>query len=109
MGIFKWYKRDPQAALVGMTLLTLEERGAYNTLLDLLYMHDGSLPDDATLICKWLRTNDRRWKRLRIALIKHKKIYVLAGFIRNDRTDREIRYANLKAAEKARQRIRPVK
>ena len=35
MGELKWYKRDPRAALVGMSCLTLEERGAHNTILDL--------------------------------------------------------------------------
>ena len=37
MGTLKWYKRDPDAALSGMFELTLEERGAYNTILDLIY------------------------------------------------------------------------
>jgi len=36
----RWYKRDPNAALEGMAVLTLEERGAYNTVLDLIYTHD---------------------------------------------------------------------
>ena len=31
MGNIRWYKRDPDAALNGMAVLTLEERGAYNT------------------------------------------------------------------------------
>ena len=42
----RWYKRDPNAALEGMAVLTLEERGAYNTVLDLIYTHDGSVDDD---------------------------------------------------------------
>ena len=42
MGVVKWYKRDPNAALTGMASLTLEERGAYNTILDLIYAHDGA-------------------------------------------------------------------
>ena len=32
MGVLRWYKRDPRAALSGMMELTLEERGAYNTI-----------------------------------------------------------------------------
>jgi hypothetical protein len=31
MGVVKWYKRDPNAALTGMASLTLEERGAYRS------------------------------------------------------------------------------
>jgi uncharacterized protein YdaU (DUF1376 family) len=104
-----WYKRDPRAALTGMQGMTLEERGAYNTILDLLYVHDGSLPDEPAAVCKWLGTNSRGWKRIRARLLKLKKLYVLAGHIRNDRTDREIRYAHEKAAERARKRLRVVK
>ena len=46
MGTLKWYARDPRAALTGMMELTLEERGAYNTILDLIYCHDGEVVDD---------------------------------------------------------------
>src|ERR1700722_5833428 len=31
MGVVKWYKRDPNAALTGMASLTLKERGAYRS------------------------------------------------------------------------------
>jgi hypothetical protein len=37
----KWYKRDPNAALTGMASLKLEERGAYNTILHLIYATTG--------------------------------------------------------------------
>lgn len=33
-----FYRRDPGAALAGMAGMTLEERGVYNTLIDLLYL-----------------------------------------------------------------------
>ena len=33
-----WYKRDIRAAIAGMTHLTLEERGAYNTIIDHQYL-----------------------------------------------------------------------
>ena len=41
----KWYKRDPDAFFAATRTLTLEERGAYNDLLDLLYARDGEIPD----------------------------------------------------------------
>jgi len=65
MGILKWYKRDPRAALAGMMGLSLEERGAYNTILDLIYCHDGALVDDPRLISGWLGVDPRVWRRLR--------------------------------------------
>lgn len=89
MGILKWYKRDPRAALHGMMELSLEERGAYNTILDLIYTHDGALDDNSKFIASWLRVNVRVWKRLRARLLDAGKIYIHANQIRNQRADFE--------------------
>jgi uncharacterized protein YdaU (DUF1376 family) len=90
MGFLKWYKRDPHRAVVGMTGLTLEEVGAYNLLLDWMYIRDGKLNDDNKTICGYLHTKPQRWRRLRSSLIAKKKIYVLGGFLHNERADREL-------------------
>jgi hypothetical protein len=37
--------RDPNAAVIGMASLELDERGAYNTILDLIYAHDRAIND----------------------------------------------------------------
>ena len=73
MGKTRWYKRDPEAALNGMANLTLEERGAYNGVLDLIYSKDGDLPDDDDLISRVLRINPRTWKKHKAALISKGK------------------------------------
>ena len=101
MGIFKWYKRDPHAAIVGMAELTFEEVGVYTLLLDHLWIKDGKLPDDLQMVARKLHTNARRWRRLRASLIRHGKIYVLDGHLRNERLDREFRLANGKAQRKS--------
>ena len=93
MGTLKWYKRDPRAALAGMRKLTLEERGAYNTILDLIYIHDGALEDDPRFICHELNTNIRGWSRIKARLLDMGKIYIHAGHIRNQRADDEVRFA----------------
>lgn len=90
MGDVKWYKRDPDAALQGMFELTLEERGAYNTVLDLIYTRANDLPDDDRWIAGWLRVDVRVWKRIRNRLIDAEKIYIEAGTIRNKRADVEV-------------------
>jgi hypothetical protein len=90
MGRLRWYKRDPRAALAGMRGLTLEERGAYNTILDLIYVHDGALEDDPRAICHELHCNGQRWKRLKARLLDLGKIYVHAGCLRNERADDEV-------------------
>ena len=90
MGTLKWYKRDPRAALIGMMGLTLEESGAYNKILDLIYVNDGALSDDPDFICRTLNCNLRTWRRLKARLLELGKIYVHAGCIRNERADDEI-------------------
>lgn len=90
MGEIKWYKRDPRAALAGMMVLNLEERGAYNTILDLIYMHDGALDDDARMISAWLRVDLRIWARLRLRLLECGKLYLHGGKLRNKRADDEV-------------------
>lgn len=90
MGQIKWYKRDPGAALNGMMELTLEERGAYNTVLDLIYSRDGNLVDDDRFIAGWLRVDVRVWKRIKCNLIARGKLFVADGLIRNARADVEV-------------------
>ena len=48
-----FYRREPMKALSGMTGLSLEERGVYNTVLDLLYSTWRPLEDDRAYIANW--------------------------------------------------------
>ena len=90
VGKVRWYKRDPTAALEGMACLTLEERGAYNTVLDLIYSHDGKVDDDERFLAGWLRVDVRVWKRIRSRLIGLEKLYTVGGYLRNARADRVV-------------------
>lgn len=90
MGLIKWHKRDHSAALNGMMELTLEERGAYTTVLDLIYSKDGKLIDDDRFIAGWLRVDVRVWKRIKRSLISRNKLFVEDGIIRNTRADAEV-------------------
>jgi uncharacterized protein YdaU (DUF1376 family) len=93
LGKIRWYKRDPDAALSGMMGLTLEERGAYNTVLDLLYSRAGNLPDDDRFICGWLRCDPRIWRRIKQRLVDLKKLVIESGQITNYRATSEITMA----------------
>jgi uncharacterized protein YdaU (DUF1376 family) len=75
----KFYKRDPDRALAGMAELSFEERGAYNSLLDLLYSRDGDVPDDDERVARMLSCNKREWVRLKRALIGLGKVWVDEG------------------------------
>lgn len=90
MGDIRWYKRDPDAALAGMAMLTLEECGAYNLVLDLIYSREGNLPDDERTIARWIRCDVRVWRRIRSRLIELGKLYTHGGKLRNARSDKEM-------------------
>lgn len=101
LGTLRWYKRDPRAALAGMMELTLEERGAYNCILDLIYIHDGAIDDDDRLIAAWLKVEIRVWRRIKKVLLQREKIYPHAGQLRNERADREVLTALHRVASSA--------
>lgn len=90
MAEIKWYKRDPDAALSGMMQLSLEERGAYNTVLDLIYSRADKLLDDDRMIAGFLSCDPRIWKRIKTKLIDLGKLHIEDGFLRNLRATSEI-------------------
>jgi uncharacterized protein YdaU (DUF1376 family) len=100
MGNLKWFKFDPNAALTGTLSLTLEERGAYYTVLCLIYDSEGSVADDEQILA-WLRCNARVWKRIREKLLKTGKLYIHGGRLRNRRADDEVNLALQKIASSA--------
>lgn len=99
MGIIKWYKRDPDAALAGMAMLTLEQRGAYNTVLDLIYSTADNLADNDQHIAGALGCDVRVWKRIRADLLRLGKLHTSGELLRNFRATSEISYA-LEKSEK---------
>lgn len=101
MGSIKWYKRDPDAALQGMFELSLEERGAYNTVLDLIYAKSNKLPDDDRFVAGWMRVDVRVWRRIKARLIALRKLRVEGGFLRNGRADVEVDKALLRVLSAA--------
>lgn len=89
----KFYKRDPDRALAGMAELTFEQRGAYNSLLDLLYSRDGNVPDDDERVARMLSCNKREWVRLKKSLIELGKVWVEDGKIAARRVQETINEA----------------
>lgn len=77
MSGFGWHPREHRKALDGMLALTLEERGAYNTVLDLIYDREGPIPDDARWLAGWMGVSIRKWSSLRSALIEAGKIFAV--------------------------------
>ena len=100
MAKLTWYKRDADAALGGMMGLTLEQRGAYNTVLDLIYSTNDKLADDDHFIAGWCQVDVRVWKRIKKVLIDKGKISTSGGLLRNFRSTCEVKSASQQLEQK---------
>lgn len=89
MTTLQWYKRYPLAYLDGTRRLSLEERGAYADLLELIMYHGGSVDDDCKYLAAEMHCDIRVWRRIRIRLLVAGKIYTENGKIHNKRADKE--------------------
>lgn len=91
MGAQHYHKRYHSDALAGFMSLTLEERGAYQTLLDLIYDRGGPIQDNERLLAGYMGCSVRKWRALRDDLIAKGKIRLTdAGEITNSRAEKEI-------------------
>jgi uncharacterized protein YdaU (DUF1376 family) len=71
--------------------LTLEERGAYQTLLDLMYDRGGPIADNERLLAGYMGVSLRKWKSLRDDLIGKGKIHLTdEGLLSNSRVEKEL-------------------
>lgn len=100
-----YYKRYPRDFIEGTVGMPLELKGAYSLVLDLIYMQNGKLPDDARYISGLLGCTIRKWKSLRNQLLSIGKVYVNGEFLSNYRADNLLetqRSYQLNQAEKGR-------
>ena len=76
----KFYKRDPDRALAGMSELNPGQRGIYNSIIDLLYARDGMVPcmndADDCRIAKNISVNARTWRSYKNQLLALGKIRI---------------------------------
>lgn len=70
-----WYKRNPRRALRGMRKLTLEQRGFYQTLQDMIYDEGGPVEDDEAHIAGQMMISKRKYRALRDELLAVGRIY----------------------------------
>jgi len=74
---FEWHSRYHRAALDGMLGLNLEARGAYNTVLDLIYARGAPVADDARWLAGWMGCSVKKWLPIRALLIERGKLVVV--------------------------------
>lgn len=83
-----YYKRFPRDFLEGTIGMTLEEKGAYAIILDLIFATDGRLKDDANYIAGNLGCSVRKWNSIREKLVALGKLSCDLGIISNSRADK---------------------
>ena len=66
-----WYRRFPDNFIAGTVGLTLEEKGAYSLVLDLMYVRGGPVPDEPRYIAGVCNCSVRKWNAIRAKLIQH--------------------------------------
>ena len=88
-----WYKRYPADFIDGTVGLSLEEKGAYSLILDLIYARGAPIKDDARYLAGVCNISLRKWAAIRDRLIEAKKIIISDGFILNFRAEKEIEIA----------------
>ena len=72
--------------------LDLRERGALFTLVDLMYIHGGSVPDEDDFMRRYLGCNAKGWHTLRDRLLHLQKIYRDGNsLLRSPLVDKELR------------------
>lgn len=76
-----WYRRYPDNFIAGTVGLTLEEKGAYSLVLDLMYVRGGPVPDEPRYIAGVCNCSVRKWNAIRDRLIALGKIQVVDGAI----------------------------
>ena len=89
----KFYKRNPDRALAGMTELTLKERGAYNTIIDALYSRDGILRDDDEMLRRLMGCHGNEWRAVKARLIDQGKVWIEGGYLKAKGVDSTIQEA----------------
>lgn len=77
MSRLAWHPRYHRDALDGMELMTLEDRGAYTTLLDMMYDRAGPVPDEDRMLAGQMLVSTRAWRIIRARLIEAGKIEVV--------------------------------
>lgn len=85
-----WYKRYPADFIAGTLALSLEEKGAFSIVLDLIYDRGGPIQDDSAWIARACGCSVRKWNQIREKLISENKIYAADGFISNRRADKNV-------------------
>lgn len=72
-----WFKCYPRDFNDGLSRLTLEERGAYITIINHIYIRGTPVEDDPTFWRATLLCSGKTWAKIRAALIVKRRLYAV--------------------------------
>ena len=84
----QWYKREQRLFLSATAGWTLENKGAYSILIDLIMDQPKGLVDNDQWVAGQLGTSVRKWRTIKTYLIEQGKISVNNGIISNKKADK---------------------
>lgn len=96
-----WYRRFPDNFLGGINGMTLEEKGAYGVVIDMIYQRGGPIADEPRYIAGICNCSVRKWNAIRQRLLDLGKVYVIDGHLMNERAGIELEKAARIAREHA--------
>lgn len=99
----------PRDFFEGTQRMSLELKGAYIMLLNLIYTRNGPVDDEDGYLARYVGCSIRKWQKLRLELIGLGKIAVADGMIRNSRADEELLKRTSYVDQKRENRARPNK
>lgn len=100
-----WYQRFPRDLIEGTVGMPYDVKMQYWALLDLIYLYNNALPDDANFICGTFNCSKQLWRKVRAELISRGKVQINNGIISNKRAENVLesstKYSNKQANNRA--------
>tara|TARA_R110002012_G_scaffold148639_1_gene307537 strand:+ start:2473 stop:3255 length:783 start_codon:yes stop_codon:yes gene_type:complete len=102
-----YYKRYTRDLLDGTVGMKLELKGAYGLILDLIYHHNGDLPDESGYISGQLGCTKNKWTSLKKQLVELGKISIVDGKVTNNRAKTEVNLLKKYSKQQSKNRQKP--
>jgi uncharacterized protein YdaU (DUF1376 family) len=100
-----WYQRFPRDLIEGTVGMPYDVKMQYWALLDLIYLYNNALPDDANFICGTFNCSKQLWRKVRAELVSREKVQINNGIISNKRAENILesskKYSNKQANNRA--------
>lgn len=104
-----YYPMYPRDFFEGTQQMSLELKGAYIMVLNLMYTRGGPISDEPGYISRYVGCSVRKWKQVRDELVAMGKLVVQDGIISNFRADEVIEKQRSYQDKQAENRARPNK